>query len=114
MNERDLIKALFEQLINAPLKSYPLLRGLPDAPADHGVYVIYGPRGKVLYVGRTSSAWIISAGGLRRRLSTHRPKYPGSTFRYVVIKRPRHRALLEAYATGCLCPKNLGTGERKS
>jgi hypothetical protein len=32
----------------------------------------------------------------------------GYTFRYLVVRDARLRALLEAYATGCLCPDYLG------
>jgi hypothetical protein len=71
MVERELINVLFGRLINAPLETFPLTRGPLGVPDQHGVYVIYGPRGKVLYVGRTQRAMINSGSGLRRRLAAH-------------------------------------------
>jgi hypothetical protein len=112
MSERERIRALFDQLMNAPVKSFQ--RGMLDEPKQHGVYVIYSPRGKVLYVGRTYRAnFRANLEGLQRRLTSHRKKYgpKGCKFRCLIVKSPRQRALLEAYATGCLCPVDLGLGE---
>src|ERR1700731_3158435 len=110
MKERHLIKALFEKLVAAPIKKFSIVRGLPDAPKSHGVYVIYSPRGKVLYVGRTVRESSIG-GSLQRRLSTHRFRVPGRVFRCMVVKNDRHRALLEAYTAGSLCPEHFPTGK---
>lgn len=35
----------------------------------------------------------------------------GYGFRYLTVKNPRQRALLEAYAIGVLCPAHIGLGE---
>jgi excinuclease UvrABC nuclease subunit len=94
-----------------------------EAPVEPGVYVIYGARGKVLHVGRTPRGML----GLRQRLTNHLHGMSsfvikhlnrdssklrnGCAFRCLVVKHPRRRALLEAYATGCLCPAHLGVGE---
>jgi hypothetical protein len=123
LNERELIKTLFEELMRSPLQPFPGHRGKLDAPIEPGVYVIYGARGKVLHVGRTPRGLL----GLRQRLTNHLHgmssfviKYlnrdgsklrNGCGFRCIVVKNPRRRALLEAYATGCLCPAHLGLGK---
>jgi hypothetical protein len=68
---------------------------------------------KVLYVGRTTRGQL---GGLRRRLITHRKKIGsarGCKFRCLIVKKPRDRALLEAYATGFLCPKHIGLADKE-
>jgi hypothetical protein len=121
--EREIIRALFDELVHSPLQLFPAHRGTLVAPIHPGTYVIYGARGKVLYVGRTPRG----RGGLRQRLTNHLHGMSSFTktflngdgsklrngcgFRCLVIKNPRRRALLEAYATGCLCPAHLGLGE---
>jgi hypothetical protein len=123
LTEADIIKSLFIKLIECPIQQFPTNRGSLIAPFEPGVYVIYGPRKKVLYVGRTPRG----IGGLRQRLVNHlhgmssfTKKYLGGDgsklrttcgYRFVIVKNPRHRALLEYYATGCLCPAHLGLGE---
>jgi len=87
------------------------------------VYVIYNPKGTVLHVGRTPRA----KKGLRQRLNNHllgqssfAHKYlkgrgnllrKGYKFKYLVIKNPRERALVEAFSVGKLCPAHLGLGK---
>jgi hypothetical protein len=91
--------------------------------------VIYSPQLKVLHVGQTYRA----RRGLHQRLANHlhgqssftiKSDYleqRGSTikgrcawlrkhckYRYLVIKKHRLRALLEAYAIGHLCPDHIG------
>jgi hypothetical protein len=66
--EQERIRTLFDQLMNQPLKDFPQRYAQFDAPFEDGVYVIYGARMKVLYVGRTTGPG--SPGtGLRRRLT---------------------------------------------
>jgi hypothetical protein len=36
----------------------------------------------------------------------------GYMYQYLRVRHPRTRALLEYYATGLLCPKHLGEGQR--
>ena len=55
MSEPEIIRALFEELMRAPLQPFPGHRGKPNARVEPGVYVIYGARGKVLYV--LNAAW---------------------------------------------------------
>ena len=123
--ERDhkRVEDLFNELMHSPLHRFPPFRGELKAPDQLGVYVIQTPRGKVAHVGRTPRA----KGGIAQRLRDHmagsssftiqylkrggselRGKYK---FRFIVVKNPRHRALLEAYTIGQLCPDHLGLGE---
>ncbi len=131
-DEPEAVKALFEELMLEPLQTFPGRYKKLDAPVQQGVYVIYDPQEQdVLHVGRTPRA----KGGIAQRLRGHmghkngkrsfssfvrgyeplegdgsrlrRDKY---TFRCLVVENPRLRALLEAYATGHLCPAHIGTG----
>ena len=122
--EHERVKALFTKLERSQLETFPVPRGKLKAPDSQGVYVICDPRGEVAHVGRTHRA----KGGIAQRLRNHmsgsssfanrclngegsklRSKYK---FRYIVAGNPRLRALLEAYAIGCLCPDHLGLGDR--
>ena len=84
MSESDLIKALFDKLMLAPLPPFPKPRGKLDAPTQPGVYVLYGPKGKVLYVGLTRGI-----KGLRPRLITHLRDSATLTFKYGTALRAR-------------------------
>ena len=124
--EQERIRTLFDQLMSAPLKGFPnrYSRYKLEAPSEHGVYVIYGPRMKVLYVGRTYRGQAYgrgfqdrgAGGGLQRRLITQRQKIVGSKagckFRCLVVKKPRERTLLEHYTIGFLCPKHVGAADK--
>lgn len=115
--EPELIEALFAKLTRRPITKFS--RGCRDVPNKDGVYVIYGRwEGEVFYVGRTIQAVLRRypfVRGLRQRLSSHRPKYGHLIgFRFLVVPDPRERALLEALATGILCPVYLGTGDKGS
>mgnify|MGYP006299234359 CR=1 FL=1 len=120
-SERARIRRLFMRLMEQPLMDFPAARQPLEAPEKHGVYVI--TKGKsVFHVGRTTRA----QRGLHQRLSAHlygRSSFTrvvfnrdgsqlraGFKFRYLVVQNARHRALLEAYAAGCLCPKHMGVG----
>lgn len=122
--ETETVSALFAELMRSPLQLFPEFGQRLIAPDRRGVYVIYGPRGKVLHVGRTPSA----KGGIAQRLGSHMAANSSFTkkylrgdgsklrgkckFRCIVVKNPRLRALLEAYATCHLCPAHLGLGSR--
>jgi hypothetical protein len=121
--EQGDIRKLFDALTNARLQSFPSPRGHLDAPIAPGVYVIYGPRGNVLHVGRTPRGFL----GIRQRLTNHLhgqssftvkylngdgAKLRNCKFRCLVVRNPRRRALLEAYATGFLCPAHLGLSDK--
>jgi hypothetical protein len=126
--EQKAIKTLFVELTRSPLQTFPEPRGRLDTPNEQGVYIIYDPRGRVIHVGRTPSG----DGGLRQRLNNHLHGASSFTVKYLkghgaklrrdpkrnrnhqyrclVVKNPRHRALLEAYAVGFLCPAHVGLG----
>ena len=120
--EAKKVERLFNDLSEAPLKTFPDFGGSLEGPDRQGVYVIYSPHGKVLHVGRTPSA----KGGIAQRLHNHmsgsssftrnylkgkgsqlRGKYK---YRCLVVDDPRLRTLLEAYTAGHLCPDHLGVG----
>ena len=115
MSEPDIVKTLFDKLLLAPIQRFPRDGEKLDAPKQPGIYVLYGPRNKVIYVGLAAGA-----NGLRSRLMTHlvqsafhESKYGSALrsrggFRCLIVENRRQRKLLEAYATGCLCPTYLG------
>lgn len=120
--EPETVRALFDKLMQARLEVFPEFRQRLTAPTRRGVYVIYDPRGKVLHVGRTPRA----QNGIAQRLRGHmagrssfvKEHFRGDgsklrgrcKFRCLVVKNPRRRALLEAYAISHLCPAHLGLG----
>jgi excinuclease UvrABC nuclease subunit len=121
--EPTTIRELFRQLLRAPRTAFPKPRERLAVPDSHGVYIIFSPRGTVLHVGRT----VRGESGLRRRLNNHLhggssftrqflrgkgSKLRGThTFAFLEVANARRRALLEAFASGSLCPKYLGVGE---
>ena len=126
MCEKKKIEKLFKELISAKVYLFPLPRQVVIAPIEKGVYVICDPDGNVVHVGRTPRA----KNGLRQRLKNHlagqssfvhtflegkkeilRKVY---SYKYLVVKDSRERALLEAYAIGMLCPAHVGVGESLS
>jgi hypothetical protein len=50
--EAAAIQSMFSELMRAPTQSFPKAHSSPNAPKKAGVYVIHGPRGTVLHVGR--------------------------------------------------------------
>jgi hypothetical protein len=76
--EREQVAKLYSQLIASPLVKFPA-KGL-DAPMQEGVYVIYGPNGRVLHVGSTPSGF----QGIWQRLRNHLHK--ASSFTLVHLK----------------------------
>lgn len=120
--EQETVRRLFAELMRSPLETFPAFGDKLHAPDRQGVYIIYDPRGRVVHVGRTPKA----KRGISQRLRNHMAaassftnqylKGKGSalrseyTFRCLVVQSPRHRALLEAYATGNLCPAHIGLG----
>jgi hypothetical protein len=118
------IKSLFDQLISSDHHLFPS-RGKINITEKHGVYIIYSPQNIVLHVGNTPSG----RKGLNQRLYNHisktgvfyreylkaknislRGKYK---FKYIEVENARHRALLEAFTAGNLCPVHFGTAEKK-
>jgi hypothetical protein len=121
-HEQAKIRSLLGKLTYSQPQKFPSSRGKLIAPNRQGVYVIYSPRGRVVHVGRTPSG----TGGIRQRLGNHLHNASsftarfldghgaelrrGYTFRCLVVKNRRVRALLEAYAIGRLCPAHIGLG----
>ncbi len=122
-NESKEIKNLFDELCMQPERSFPQPYKHLEAPLEQGVYIIR--KGKiVLHVGRT----LDGVEGIRQRLKNHlhdsssfTTNYlqgnkallwkDGYTYQYRKLEDLRKRALLEAYATGMLCPRYTGSGE---
>ena len=94
-----------------------------NAPDGRGVYVIYNPRGQVVHVGGTPRG----KRGIAQRLENHLHGkssfveqhldgkgyrlWEGYSFRCLVVRAPKPRAYLEAYAIGMLCPAHIGIGK---
>lgn len=120
--EPKTIHELLQELINSEPQLFPPKHQRLDAPTKHGVYIIYNPKDQVVHVGRS----VKGKNGLHQRLTDHlhanssftnkHLKGDGSKLRnsyklkYLVIHDPRKRALVEALATGTLCPLHLGLG----
>jgi hypothetical protein len=122
-NEHQVINDLFKSLCSQPTRAFPQPRQPLDAPAKHGVYIIRQGE-TVLHVGST----VRGQDGLHQRLNNHlhgsssfTRKYlkgkrtilreSGFTYQFLELEDARQRALLEAFAVGVLCPKQLGLGE---
>jgi hypothetical protein len=119
--ERQEVKNLFTDLCKQPMLPFPQYRKKLEAPLKPGVYIIR-KGGIVLHVGRT----LRGKKGLYHRLTDHlygnssfTQHYlhgkgamlrKGHTHQSLVVEPPRLRTLLEAYATGILCPKHIGLG----
>lgn len=124
MNETNKILKLHERLITSKQFIFPK-SGQINVNANQGVYIVYSPSNKVLHVGTTKRA----KGGLNQRLYNHLTgsssfynKYlkkknislrNGYKYKYIEVKDSRKRALLEALSIGLLCPKHIGTGEKR-
>lgn len=65
--ELESIKRKFRALMRAERIVFPMPRERISAPTTQGVYLIFGPRGRVLHVGRT----VKGRNGLRQRLKNH-------------------------------------------
>lgn len=121
-DEVRIIRGLLRQLQVSPLHRFPPNGGRLEAPIDQGVYLIFGPKGRLLHVGRTPRA----KRGLAQRLRDHlngassfviqylngrgQSLRRGYTYRYLVVRSRRKRAMLEALAIGALCPAHIGLG----
>jgi hypothetical protein len=124
MAEQDKIMELHKKLIRSRKFTFPE-KGKVKISDKHGVYIIYSPMGEVLHVGNTPSG----RGGLDQRLYNHvtrsssfsrlylKPKHiflrNKYQFQIIEVNSARKRALLEALTAGLLCPKHIGTGEKK-
>lgn len=122
-NEPDIIRGLFQQLIKATRLPFPAPGRALQCPTCQGVYIIYDANGRVGHVGRTTRA----REDLHQRLRGHlrcrssfvnkylkgdaRQFRAGYSYALLEVADARRRALVEAYATGVLCPLHIGTGE---
>ena len=120
--EVEKIKALFATLCDRDPINFPRRGGALQATTRKGVYIVLGPRGRVLHVGNTPRG----KDGINQRLRNH--LYGSSSFarqylepngvnlrdrykyKYIEVENPRYRALLQAYAIGALCPAHIGSG----
>ena len=116
--EAAAIRSMLSDLMRAPKQSFPKPGRTNDAPKKAGVYVIHGPTGTVLHVGKGCD--------IGQRLTDHlfgrsafTTKYlsgngsilrNGHFFRCLVVSDARKRALLEALAIGKLCPEHIDHG----
>jgi len=120
--EQTIVRSYFTRLHRAPRRPFPANRQRLLCSKKQGVYLIFDPRGRIAHVGRTTRA----RAGIFQRLAAHmagRSSFvikflknqrsslrEGYSFSFVEIASPRLRALVEAYSTGVLCPRHIGTG----
>ena len=121
--EPKTIHQLLQKLINSKSHLFPPKYQPLKAPTEHGIYIIYNAKDQVVHVGRS----VRGKNGLHQRLKNHLQaassftnKYlegdgsklrNGYKFKYLIIHDDRKRALVEALATGTLCPLHLGLGK---
>ena len=121
--EPKTIHQLLQKLIHSEFHLFPPYRQPIEAPTEHGVYIIYNSQDEVVHVGRS----VRGKNGLYQRLKNHlqgsssftvnyldedgSKLRDGYKFKYLVIHDDRKRALVEALATGTLCPLHLGLGK---
>ena len=119
MDEGKKIKKLFRRLCKSEHVVIPK-EGRIELPETEGVYILLNKKDDVLLVGKTEGG----KGGLRARINTQ--LFGTSPFRklfltpsetdirkkhylqYLAIESERDRILVEAYATGKLCPAFIG------
>lgn len=125
--DQKLVKADFRRLKSAGRRAFSK-KELNDVSPEQGVYIIYAPRAKkVVHVGRTYRG----KAGLQQRLKNHlhgsssftaeylkgngKKLLGGYKFKYLPLpyRAWRRCALLEAYATGVLCPAHIGKHHSK-
>jgi len=121
MKESKIIKNLLEKLLKQPIYSFPQRGEKLGASTQRGVYLIRNQKKQILHVGQTPRAQY----GIKQRLSNHLQGLSSFVYYYfdgdgdklrtqkcsyqcLPIEQSRRRALLEAYAIGCLCPKHIG------
>jgi hypothetical protein len=125
MNESEKIHKLFEKLVLSKDHIFPPI-GKVNVSTNHGVYIIYSPKMKILHVGKTTTA----IGGLNQRLLNHVRNQSsfsknylipnslnlrhGHKFKFIEVENARTRSLLEALTAGILCPEHIGTGQKKA
>ncbi len=121
MKESEIIKKLYKDLVTQSFHKFPQQRKPLVAPKKKGVYVIANQKKVALHVGQTPRGKC----GIHQRLRNHlngrssfvrsyfngdgtNLRRGGNCYKYLAVENDRKRSLLEAYATGCLCPKHIG------
>ena len=124
--EHTRLSSLLQKLTSAPHIEFPLRGQALKTPTEKGVYIIFGPTGKILHVGSTPRG----RRGLAQRLRNHTHGISSFTrknpkrwrqilngkckFSFLIVEKDRDRALLEALAIGTLCPEHVGTGQLRA
>ena len=125
MSEREIIKELYEKLVNSKSLPFTNKGESVKVSVNQGVYFIQNDS-EVLHVGNT----VRGKGGLNQRLNNHRTgtssfrknylKPNGIklnsnfNFKFIELENPRERMLLQALIIGKLCPAYIGTGVKKA
>ncbi|EAS19379.1 hypothetical protein BBFL7_00846 [Flavobacteria bacterium BBFL7] len=124
-DEQQKILRLHHELLQSQCYVFPYI-GKVNVSLNQGVYIVYDNNNIVLHVGKTNGA----RNGLNQRLQDHvcnRSSFSKlymqlnkialrgwGKFQFIEIADARERSLLEALSAGLLCPKHIGTGEKKS
>lgn len=95
-SEQESVRVLFIRLMRAPPQTFPRAREKLHAPDKQGVYVIHGPRERVLHVGRTPKA----RRGIAQRLRDHMCAASSFTNQYLEGDGARCRSRARAQLAG--------------
>lgn len=123
--EQEKIQKLLKKLQKSKFHYFPQIRQTIDVTSKQGVYIIFNFNDEILHIGRTYRG----SKGLKQRLKDH--LYGSSSFmqnftevnteklrktckfKYIEVENLRERAFLESLAVGSLCPKYIGSNEKK-
>ncbi len=124
--EQEKIQKLLKELQKSEFHNFPQKRQTLNVSSKQGVYIIFNSNKEILHIGRTYRG----SKGLKQRLKNH---LHGSSsfmqnyseinteklrktckFKYIEVEDLRVRAFLESLAVGSLCPKYIGSYEKKS
>ncbi|MBS1551966.1 MAG: hypothetical protein JST15_07860 [Bacteroidetes bacterium] len=124
--EPEKIQRLLNELQKSDFHNFPQKRKILNVSSKQGVYIIYNFNKEVLHIGRTYRG----SQGLKQRLKNHlyrsssfmqnysevTPEILRSTckFKCIEVENFRERAYLESLAVGSLCPKYIGSNDKKS
>lgn len=124
-SEQEKIMRLYQDLIDSETFLFPSA-GKVQVSTKQGVYIVYDNNDLTLHVGKTNGG----KNGLNQRLLNHVRNQSSFSklymqrnkialrdwgkFQFIEIADSRERSLLEALTAGLLCPKHIGTGEKKN
>ncbi len=124
MKDPEKIMLLHKELVASKFHKFPSM-GKIEVSSKQGIYIVYNNNKTALHVGKTIQA----KNGLNQRLHDHvsnRSSFsklymqPNNVllrgwgeFQFIEIENARERSLLEALTADLLCPKHIGTGEKK-